>query len=116
MHGLMLVVIMAACTNDNNEAGNSPKDTKSDGISKEKAEEVALEDVESFKKDNSDFSINSIERKDMKYRDSGEELDSWVIIIESKEANEDEASPNILYQIDAQDGSIIDKTDHAMAE
>ena len=102
---------MVVSCSDNNE-----KTRADQSINEEKAKEIALNDVPNFKSDNSNFEIFSVERTEMGYRNSKKTYGSWVVDISSQESNEDNPSPNILYQINAKDGTIIDKTDHALAE
>jgi len=108
------IILVLGCSG--NSENNNEQTRAGESIDEEKAKEFALNDVTHFKSDNSNFEVHSVERTEMGYRNSKKTYDSWVVIISSQEPNDDSPSPNILYQINAKDGTIIDKTDHALAE
>ncbi len=112
---LVLGIIWVVGCSDNSDNHNE-KTRANESIDEEKAKEIALNDVPNFKSNNSNFEVYSVERTEMGYRNSKVTYDSWVVVISSQEPNEDSPSPNILYQINAKDGTIIDKTNHALAE
>ncbi|HEY4601945.1 MAG TPA: hypothetical protein VIG73_11815 [Cerasibacillus sp.] len=110
---VFIIILAVSCSkHTNNENGT----TANEQIDKERAQEIALNDAPSFKPNNSNFEIYSIERTKMSYRGSIKLYDSWVVIISSREPNSDKSFPKILYQINAKNGKIIDKTNHAFGE
>ncbi|WP_246939345.1 hypothetical protein [Bacillus pinisoli] len=110
IYKILLIVIFVLVTVGCGKSNNSTP------ISKEMAETIALEDAPQFKPDNRNFSIVSIEREKMGYRNSIKLYDSWVIILSSQESNANKPTPNLMYQINVDDGSIIDRTNFAFGE
>lgn len=67
------VILVVGCSN--NKISGHDGTTEANGpINKEKAQEIALNDVPNFKPNNRNFEIYSVERKEMGYRNSKEAI------------------------------------------